>query len=781
MIEGSLHHVSIIVPDEERVHELAEILGLTLGRRQFVAEYEADCIFTTGSTGVIEFIIAKSGKLTKFNKGMGGLHHIAIGVADLEATKRQLAEKGIPLLETTPVDAGPICINFLAPAYTRGVIVEYVQQVAAPEANAADAASQPPAAALTQTAALPAVGGVERVHDESRLDEQQLFKSARLLRSKGRGEEAALSLRDGLRRGSFSVEGIEKAGRHIAGFLDDSAAPKLEVLVLGQCTTHWVSTCLTAVAWGCGASVHTSDGQYDNVIQELMSAASSGRRYDAVVLLPWHERLLGGDAGDSATRLDEELAFWQQAWNIVTTQMSSRLVQVGYDWVSPGALGHHLSGRQQGPVQRVRKMNDMLQTALPTSAFFVDLDQASGVMGRDRFYDARRYVWTKQPFSEAGAVRLAEHLWAGIRATITGPKKVLVLDLDNTLWGGVVGETGPMGVEVGEGAAGESFKAFQLYAKALASRGVLLTVSSKNNPDDAREPFEKNPALPLKLTDFAAFEASWEPKSVAIARMARTLQLGLDSFVFFDDNPAEREHVRQMLPEVEVVEVPEEPAQYIRALEAGQWFEAVDITAEDTERTGQYRAEAQRRSLQENFTSMDDYLTSLAMRGEVQAINDTDLPRVVQLLGKTNQFNLTTRRHSLEVVRDMLASPQAVGLTVRIADRFADYGLVAVLIGVDEPGASVPTLRVDTWLMSCRVIARTVEEFCLNSLVNAARSLGYARLVGDYLPTKKNLLVADLYDRLGFRRTGESPDAGVRYLLDIGSAAHATTFVAREG
>ena len=781
MIQGTLHHVSIIVPDEDRVHELAELLGLELGRRQFVEQYEADCIFTTGTGGVIEFIIAKSGKLAKFNKGMGGLHHIAIGVPDLEVTKQQLADKGIPLLETTPVDAGPIYINFLAPAYTRGVIVEYVQQVDAPAADAPDAplseqVSDPPHAAPVSSA-----DALARGRDEFRLNEQQLFKAARLLRSEGRGEEAALSLREGLRRGSFSAEGIEKAGRQVGTFLSATTLPKLEVLVLGQCTTHWVSTCLTAVAWGCGVSVHAVDGQYDNIIQELMSAVAAPRHFDAVVLLPWHERLLGGEPSDGQTRLSEELAFWQQAWNIVTTQMSSRLVQVGYDWISPGPLGHHLSGRRQGPVQLVRQMNEMLQMALPRSAFFVDLDQASGVMGRDRFYDARRYAWTKQPFSEAGAVRLAEHLWSGVRATITGPKKVLVLDLDNTLWGGVVGETGPLGIDVGEGAAGESFKAFQHYAKALTHRGVLLAVSSKNNPDDAREPFETNPSLPLKLADFAAFEASWEPKSVAIARMAKTLQLGLDSFVFFDDNPAEREHVRQMLPDVEVIEVPEEPALYIRALEAGQWFEAVDITAEDAERTEQYRAEAQRRGLQSTFTSMDDYLTSLTMRGEVRDIDEHDLARVVQLLGKTNQFNLTTRRHSLEVVRNMLASPGVVGLTVRIADRFADYGLVAVLIGIEEPDQPVPTLRVDTWLMSCRVIARTVEEFCLNCLVETARSLGYERVVGQYLPTKKNLLVADLYDRLGFQLMGEAVDAGVSYVLDIGTAAPTTTFVARQG
>jgi len=777
VIEGRLHHVSIIVPDDERVHELAGLLGLTLGRRQYVAQYEADCIFTTGNGGVIEFIIAKSGKLSKFNKGMGGLHHIAIAVPDLEATKQQLAEQGIPLLETKPVDAGPIYINFLAPAYTRGVIVEYVQEVE-PAAASQELPKVTQAAAETARA-VQSSDTLATAPDGGRLDERDIFKSARSLRAEGRAEEAALRLREALRRNWLSPEGIEKAGRHIAGFLGESSAKPLDVLVLGQCTTHWVSNCLTAVAWGCGAAVRTVDGQYDNVIQELMTAAASGRRYDAVVLVPWSERLLGGEPGEGPARAAEELAFWQRAWQIVATQMSSRLIQVGYDWVSPGAVGHHLSGRRQGPVQLVRQMNESLQAALPPSAFFVDLDQASGTMGRDRFYDPRRYAWTKQPFSEAGAARVAQHLWSGIRAMVNGPKKVLVLDLDNTLWGGVVGETGPLGIEIGDGAAGESFKAFQQYAKALSQRGVLLAVSSKNNPADAREPFEKNPALPLKLSDFAAFEASWEPKSVAIARMAKTLQLGLDSFVFFDDNPAEREHVRQMLPDVEVVDVPEEAAQYIRALEAGQWFEALDLTAEDAERTAQYRAEAERRGLQESFASMDDYLRSLDMRGDVRDIDETDLPRVVQLLGKTNQFNLTTRRHSVEDVRALLARPRSVGLTVRIADRFADYGLVAVILGTEQSGETVPTLRVDTWLMSCRVIARTVEEFCLDALVRAARERGFERIVGEYLPTKKNQLVADLYDRLGFSRTGAVADNGMGYALDDITQVSATTFVAR--
>ena len=271
----------------------------------------------------------------------------------------------------------------------------------------------------------------------------------------------------------------------------------------------------------------------------------------------------------------------------------------------------------------------------------------SGEFGRASFYDQRRYYWTKQPFSEAGTLHLTGHLWAGVRALTTGPKKVLVLDLDNTLWGGVVGETGPLGIGLGDSPEGEAYLAFQKHVKDLTRRGIVLAVASKNNPADAREPFETNLDMALKLDDIAAFEACWEPKGATIQRIARTLNLGLDSFVFFDDNPAEREQVRQALPEVEVVDVPEDPAEYVRVLQAGLWFETVGlIDADWRPASEQYAVERKRRELQETSGSLDDYLRSLEMVAEVKAIDEADLQRVVQLPGKTNQFNLTTRRHT---------------------------------------------------------------------------------------------------------------------------------------
>lgn len=610
------------------------------------------------------------------------------------------------------------------------------------------------------------------------IDQRTFFKTISALSKESRAAEALQLLRDAIRRRQLDAEGMDKAGRCCpALFAATGEKISGRVLVLGQCTTTWVSTALASVAWGDGRAVEVVDGAYDNVLQELIGATARTERPDVVVLLPWNQRLLSDRPRRSrADRVAAEGAFWRQAWAIVEERLTARIIQVGYDWISPGPYGYGLGSKGDGDVALVRAVNAELRESLPAGAMFTDLEQISGEVGRQRFYDLRRYYWTKQPFSESGALRLAEHVWGGIRAATTGPKKVLVVDLDNTLWGGVVGETGPLGITLGESPDGEAFRAFQGHVKRLSERGVVLAVSSKNNDADAREPFEKNPNMVLSLDDFAHFEANWEPKATAVRRIAQTLQLGLDSFVFVDDNPAEREHIRQALPEVSVVDLPEDPAEYIQALDAGLWFEAVDLTDEDRIRAEQYRTERRRRDLETTFESLDSYLASLDMIADVRTIDDADMDRVVQLIGKTNQFNLTTRRHGPAAVRQMLGAPDTIGLTLRLVDRFGDYGLVSVLIAMADPSGERGTLLIDTWLMSCRVISRTVEEFFFNALIDRARRSGVERLVGVYQPSSKNALVKDLYERMGFTRRGTT-ESGVEYHLEMTQAAALKTFV----
>ncbi|QIF01877.1 HAD-IIIC family phosphatase [Roseimicrobium sp. ORNL1] len=532
-----------------------------------------------------------------------------------------------------------------------------------------------------------------------------------------------------------------------------AAMEPLRIFVAGQCTTTYLLPMLVAWAWADGMHVQVSDAEYDQVVQSLM-ALKEEHAPDVVVILPWNQRLLAHDARGAAQRIEDEVAFLQQCWAQVA-RLKCKMVQVSYDWMGVGALGYGLTSRHEheGDISLIQRVNASLRAALPAGAYLVDLKHISSWHGKSRFYDERNYHWLKQPFSPEGLSAMARHIAAGIRVLTTGRKKVLVLDLDNTLWGGVVGEVGPHGVATAAGSTeGEAFLAFQKHVKRLRNSGVLLAVCSKNNDADAREPFEKNPHLALRLEDFAAFHASWDTKPKRLREIALELNLGLDSFVFFDDNPVERAHVRAELPEVLVPEVPADPSMYVRVLQETLAFEAVGITSADAARTAQYAAESSRKQALGVAASPEEYLSSLEMGAEILPISAETIDRVVDLITKTNQFNLTTRRHSRVKVEEMAATPGAVCFAVQLADKFGDYGIISVVLAVpDGDGAEAgEALRLDTWLMSCRAMGRTVEHLVMNHLAERATAAGYLRLLGEYLPTPKNTPVKALLPGFGF-------------------------------
>ena len=471
-----------------------------------------------------------------------------------------------------------------------------------------------------------------------------------------------------------------------------------------------------------------------------------------LVLLPWNERLLAASTDSIDARVAAEIDYWRDVWHAAQAKGISRIVQIGFDWIGPGARGFHLTELPGGDVQIVRKANSELRRALPAGNYFVSLEEISGIDGRRAFYDLRSHFWTRQPFSQVGVVRLSAHIVAGIRAVTTGSKKVVVVDLDNTLWGGIVGEVGADGIVLGETPEGEAYLAFQRYLKGLAERGILLAVSSKNEAADAREPFTRHPCMILSLDAFAAFEANWSPKVESLRRIADRLALGLDSFVFFDDNPAEREHVRQALPQVQVVEVPEDPCEYVPALEQSLAFEVAVITEEDAQRRLYYADAARRFDAAAAAPSLESYLRSLDMKATIRDIDAKDFERVVQLIAKTNQFNLTTRRHAADDVRALLAIPNSIGVTLRLRDRFGDQGLVAVLLAHPSRDASAAArvLEVDTLLMSCRIIGRTAEHLLVNHLLSEARRRGFTSVRGHFIATAKNSQVKNFWTSMGF-------------------------------
>jgi FkbH-like protein len=327
-------------------------------------------------------------------------------------------------------------------------------------------------------------------------------------------------------------------------------------------------------------------------------------------------------------------------------------------------------------------------------------------------------------------------------------RKCLVLDLDNTLWGGTIGDDGIEGITLGQGdATGEAFLEVQRTALALRDRGIVLAVSSKNDDAVARTAFAAHPDMLLRADHIAVFQANWNDKATNIAAIARELSLGIDALVFLDDNPVERNFVREALPQVAVPELPHDPALYSRTLAAAGYFETVAFSAEDRKRAEYYQDNARRVALQSNVGDLDAYLASLEMRISFRPFDEEGRARIAQLINKSNQFNLTTRRYSEAEVAGIEADPEVLSLQVRLVDRFGDNGMIGVVVARPR---DAETLEIDTWLMSCRVLGRRVEHAVLREIVLQARARGVSKLIGVYLPTAKNAMVAEHYAKLGF-------------------------------
>ncbi len=363
----------------------------------------------------------------------------------------------------------------------------------------------------------------------------------------------------------------------------------------------------------------------------------------------------------------------------------------------------------------------------------------------------------KLSFDDSCLPIYTDHVARLIAALRGRSRKCLILDLDNTVWGGVIGDDGLEGIKVAQGdATGEAHLAVQQLALALRQRGVVLAVSSKNTDEIARQPFRAHPEMLLKEDHFAVFQANWNDKATNIKAIAEELSLGLDAMVFLDDNPVERGLVRRMLPQVAVPELPEDPAWFARTLAAAGYFESIGFSDEDRQRAQMYQSNARRVALQRQAGDLDAYLASLDMEIQFAPFDRIGRARISQLINKSNQFNLTTRRYSEAEVASAEADPDVFTLQVRLIDSFGDNGMISVVIC--RPGTAGDWV-IDTWLMSCRVLGRKVEQMVLREILCRAREAGIDRVVGHFVPTEKNALVRDHYEKLGFAKVDERDGA----------------------
>jgi len=331
--------------------------------------------------------------------------------------------------------------------------------------------------------------------------------------------------------------------------------------------------------------------------------------------------------------------------------------------------------------------------------------------------------------------------------------KCVVVDLDNTLWGGVIGDDGLDGIEISAHGDGEAFYRMQQYLRALKQRGIVLAVCSKNEMANALLPFEEHPEMILRREDFAVFLANWNDKAVNIREIKGTLNIGFDSIVFLDDNPFERNLVRELIPGVVVPELPEDPADYVRAISELNLFETTSFSAEDAKRTELYQAEASRREQQAGFASVEEFLQSLDMRITVARFDPFHLPRISQLMQRSNQFNLTTRRLSEIECKALMENPACLPLYAKLADRLSDHGLISIVTVEAQPATNPAALAIRDWLMSCRVLGRGVETFLMNQVVEHARKLGLPEVTAEYIPTTKNGMVKDFFQQFGFEKS----------------------------
>lgn len=550
----------------------------------------------------------------------------------------------------------------------------------------------------------------------------------------------------------------------------------VRIAVLGDCSTQHLSTAICGSCKALGIDAAMLDTEFDQVramIDDPCSELYAFAPDHAVIYLcaeklaerfcaepPEKERLTFAERTAAETA-----ALWQRFSSL---RPGARIIHLGpampYDGVT-GSLGNTTPSSFSYQLRRLSLLLCEAGAALGCVTY-LDLEALQGQVGRDSFYDPRMYYIAQMTVSDA-ALPLLGGAIADIVAACSGRAlKCVILDLDGTLWGGVLAEDGIGGLELGELGEGRAFSALQLYLRELRRRGILLAVCSKNDENAAREAIRTHPDMILREEDFAAFRANYEDKAANILSIAAELGIGTDSMVFLDDTPFERRLVRELVPEITVPELPDDPAMRPDMLKKLSLFEPSSLSSEDARRTEMYRAEAQRREEARSAATYNEYLASLDMRLHIEGITELNCRRVSQLSQRSNQFNLRTVRYTPEQIAALGRDSDALTLCFSLSDKHGDCGLVGIIVARHEHGG---ILFLETLLMSCRVLRRGVEACMMNALFDRARKLGCTAVRAEYIPTPKNGMVAELLPDFGFTVQDNTVRNGCRESITPGS------------
>jgi len=539
----------------------------------------------------------------------------------------------------------------------------------------------------------------------------------------------------------------------------------LKMALLGDSSTQFLRQAIRGSGFNSALDLEIYEADYDQIDQEILNETSYLYEFKPDYILIFQntqkikKKFYSLKENERKNFADFQIAHLNHLIETLNIKLNARILYANFVEINDGVFGNFGNKVDSSFVFQLRKLNyELMKFAVQRKNFFInDLSSLNNQWGLKSSFDAKLYVNANITQSLDFTAIIAENTIGIISSMIGKIKKCIILDLDNTVWGGIIGDDGMDKIQIGELGIGRAFSDLQQWVKELKRRGIIVAVCSKNTESIAREPFEKHPDMVLRMQDIAVFVANWENKVDNIRYIQAILNIGFDSMVFIDDNPFEREIVRSEIHDIEVPELPKDPSMYLEFLKGLNLFETASFSIEDGERTKQYQEEVKRSNVKKLYTSENDYLKSLSMKSHVKPFDNFTLPRIAQLTQRSNQFNLRTKRYSEQDIVLMLESDGYSTLSFTLEDKFGENGLIAAVI-LEEKNNS---LFIDTWVMSCRVLKRGMEQFIINEIVKLAKAKRINQLIGEYLPTQKNVIVKDLYKKLGFLQDNQF------WILDI--------------
>lgn len=574
----------------------------------------------------------------------------------------------------------------------------------------------------------------------------------------------------------FDNEWILKKAKSIKKTLlsDGTTRIKKKIAVLGGSTTHDVIRILELFLLHYGIEPSFYESEYGQYWQDAMFDNPELAEFapDLIYIHTTNRNIAEYPAvGDSREKtgqlIKDTYEHFRVMWEKLKETYGCVIIQNNFEFPYYRLLGNMDAVNSNGRVAFVNRLNALFaEYAAANENFYMqDIQYLSACYGLDKWGDSFYWHMYKYALCVPAIPTLSYNLANIIKSVYGKNKKAYVLDLDNTLWGGVVGDDGPENIEIGqETSMGQVYAEFQSYLKEQKQIGIMLNVSSKNEEENALAGLSR-PDSVLKPDDFMVIKANWEPKSKNVAEIAAELNIGTDSLVFVDDNPAEREIIRQNLPGVAVPEM-DKPEEYLKTLDRSGFFEVTGLSEDDTKRNEMYKANQERKKMQDNFADYGEYLKSLDMKAEIGAFVPLYMARIAQLTNKSNQFNLTTKRLSQADIEHMAEDSSYITLYGKLADKFGDNGVVSVVIGKIKEDA----LHIELWLMSCRVLKRDMEFAMMDRLTEECKKRGIARIYGYYYPTAKNKMVENFYGLQGFTLKNRDNEGNAEWEYEIPAA-----------